>query len=46
MEQFQNLSRIITIEDVLDNKTMAFTRTFEEFEFELDSELELRGGDL
>jgi len=44
--QYQNLSRIITLRELPDKNIKAYTRTFEEFEYELDNEFELRGGDL
>ncbi len=43
---FQNSSRIITLKKLPDENIKAFTRIFSEFEYELDNEFEIRGGDL
>ena len=43
MESYQELSRTITLEKDIDNNIRAYTRIFEEFEYELDNKLEIRG---
>jgi len=43
---FQNDSRIITLRELPDKNIKAYTRSFEEFEYELNNEFEIRGGDL
>jgi len=42
---YQKDSRIITLLQLPNKNIKAFTRKFNEFSFEIDSELELRGGD-
>jgi len=42
---WQKESRVITLEEVLDAKIEAFTRNFDEFGYELDHQLEIRGGE-
>jgi len=44
--EFQKLSKIITLKELKDEKIIAFTRSFNEFEYELQNEFEIRGGDL
>ncbi|SHO81254.1 hypothetical protein MNB_SV-15-1289 [hydrothermal vent metagenome] len=46
MKVYQELSRTITLEKVFDNNIKVYTRTFEEFEYEIDNNLEIRGDDL
>lgn len=41
---YQELSRTITLRELSNGKKKAYTRTFEEFEYELNSKLEIRGG--
>lgn len=43
---FRDVSRIITLKQSPNNEIIALTRFFEEFEYELDNEFEIRGGDL
>lgn len=43
---YQNFSRIITLRELPNKNIKAYTRIFDEFEYELDNELEIRGGDL
>lgn len=43
---YQNDSRIITLRELPDKNIKAYTRTFSEFEYELNNEFEIRGGDL
>lgn len=45
-EEYQNLSRTITLEKVYNNNIKVYTRTFEEFEYEINNDLEIRGADL
>lgn len=44
--QFQQNSRIITLRELPEKKIKAYTRSFNEFEYELNNEFEIRGGDL
>jgi len=37
-------SRVITLRELPDRKIKAYTRTFDEFKYELDNEFEIRGG--
>ncbi|MDQ7083792.1 MAG: AAA family ATPase [Sulfurovum sp.] len=46
MKGYQELSRTLTLEKVFDNNIKVYTRTFEEFEYEIDNELDIRGVDL
>jgi len=41
---YQTLSRTITLRELSNGKKKAYTRTFEEFEYELNNKLEIRGG--
>jgi AAA15 family ATPase/GTPase len=43
-EEFKELSRTITLRKFSDNIISESTRTFEEFEYEINRELEIRGG--
>lgn len=43
---YKTLSRVITLRKLPDNHIKSYTREFEEFEYELENELELRGGKL
>lgn len=43
---FQKKSRIITLEKLPDKNIIAYTRIFNEFEYELSNEFEIRGGEL
>lgn len=45
-KEYQALSRTITLEKLIDSSKKTYTRTFEEFEYELDGKLEIRGGNL
>ena len=44
--EYQNLSRVISLQKLSKSTTKAYTHTFKEFEYELDNEFEIRGGDL
>ena len=44
--EYRNQSRVITLEKLPSNKIESFTRKFKEFEYELDNNFEIRGGDL
>jgi len=44
MQEYQGLSKTITLRKLPDNSIKAYTRTFEEFEYELNQEFEIRGG--
>jgi len=44
MQDYQELSRTITLRKLPDNSIKAYTRKFEEFEYELNQEFEIRGG--
>jgi len=44
--EYQNLSRIISLQKLSESTIKSYTHTFEEFEYELDNEFEIRGGDL
>lgn len=44
-KDYQNNARVITMEDIGNTTIEAFTRTFEEFDYEIKNELEIRGGD-
>jgi len=46
MQEYQSFSRTITLEKIFDDNIKIYTRTFEEFEYELDNNLEIRGDDL
>lgn len=46
VQNYQELSRTITLRKLPDNRIKAYTRVFEEFEYEIDNELEIRGGKL
>jgi hypothetical protein len=46
MREYQSLSRIITLRELPNSDIKAYTRTFKEFKYEIDNELEVRGGDL
>ncbi len=46
LKEYQSLSRIITLRRLPNNNIKAYIRIFDEFEYELDSEYEIRGGDL
>ncbi len=43
---YQEDSRVITLEKIPSNTIKAYTRKFDEFEYELDNNFEIRGGDL
>ena len=43
---YRSQSRVITLEKLPSNTIETFTRKFEEFEYELDNDFEIRGGDL
>ena len=43
-KEYQALSRTITLRNLSNGKKKAYIRKFEEFEYELDSDLEIRGG--
>jgi len=43
---YQNNSRIITLRDLPNRAIKAYTRSYDEFEYELTNEFEIRGGDL
>lgn len=45
-KEYQNQSRVITLENLTPNIIKAYTRRFGEFEYELDNDFEIRGGDL
>jgi AAA15 family ATPase/GTPase len=45
-EQFKDNSRIITLRQLPNNQIKAYTRVFEEFEYEIDNNFEIRGGEL
>lgn len=42
----QDVSRVITLQELPAGKVKAYTRCFGEFEYELDNNFEIRGGDL
>lgn len=42
---YQDLSKIITLVKLKEDEIKAYTRSFSEFEFELDNEFEIRGGE-
>ncbi|MBN2833695.1 MAG: AAA family ATPase [Candidatus Delongbacteria bacterium] len=44
--QFQQESKIITLRELPEGRIKAYTRSFNEFEYELENEFEIRGGDL
>ena len=44
--EYQDLSRIISLQKLSESTIKSYTHTFEEFEYELDNEFEIRGGDL
>jgi AAA15 family ATPase/GTPase len=44
--QFQQNSKIITLRELPAGKIKAYTRSFNEFDYELENEFEIRGGDL
>ena len=44
--EYQTLSRVITLRKLPDNHIKSYTREFEEFAYELENELDLRGGKL
>lgn len=44
MQDCQKLSKIITLRKLPNKSIKAYTRTFEEFEYELNQEFEIRGG--
>ncbi len=46
MESYQELSKTITLRKLPNGSIKAYTRKFKEFEYELDNELEIRGGKL
>jgi len=46
MESYQELSRTITLRELPNKSIKAYTRVFNEFGYELDNELEIRGGKL
>jgi len=46
VKEYQELSRTITLRKLPDNRIKAYIRLFEEFEYELNNELEIRGGAL
>ncbi|MEA3452218.1 MAG: AAA family ATPase [Bacteroidota bacterium] len=43
---YQKESRIITLRELPDKTVKAYTRSYDEFEYELNNEFEIRGGDL
>ncbi len=43
---FQNKSRVITLRELPNHKIKSYIRTYEEFEYELDNDFEIRGGSL
>lgn len=43
MQIYQDLSRTITLRELPNHTIKAYTRIFEEFEYEIDNELEIRG---
>jgi AAA15 family ATPase/GTPase len=43
---YQDQSRVITLRQLPDDKIKAYTRDFVEFEYEIENDLEIRGGDL
>ncbi|MBN2823958.1 MAG: AAA family ATPase [Campylobacterales bacterium] len=45
-DEYQPISRVITLRRFSNNIVEASTRKFEEFEYELNNEFEIRGGDL
>ena len=45
-KDLQDDSRIITLRELPDRNIKAYTRVFDEFQYELDNDLELRGGEL
>jgi ABC-type cobalamin/Fe3+-siderophores transport system ATPase subunit len=46
MQELQELSRTITLRRLPNSHLKAYTRLFKEFEYEIDNELEIRGGKL
>lgn len=46
MTEYQKLSKIITLRRIPNNQIKAYTYKFEEFEYELNNEFEIRGGAL
>jgi AAA15 family ATPase/GTPase len=46
MQDYQELSRTITLRKLPNTHIKAYTRFFKEFEYEIDNELEIRGGKL
>jgi AAA15 family ATPase/GTPase len=46
MKDYQDLSRTLTLRELPNGRVKAYTRTFEEFEYELNQSLEIRGGNL
>ncbi|MBE0497179.1 MAG: AAA family ATPase [Campylobacterales bacterium] len=46
MQELQELSRTITLRKLPNMHIKAYTRLFKEFEYEIDNELEIRGGKL
>lgn len=45
-EFYRNEARIVTLRELSNGNVKAYVREFEEFEYELDNDLEIRGGDL
>lgn len=45
-DEYKNISNIITIVKIDENCVKAYTRSYEEFGFELENNFEIRGGDL
>ena len=44
--EFQSDSKIITLRELPEGRIKAYTRSFNEFEYELENDFEIRGGDL